>query len=538
MLAKVLKNKHLSSLLITITYCLFILPINESIAFHTIGMSHRQLVVSYLLKCLFAIFLYSLIYFALNFTEKIRQREKRYTSWLKITLVYLSIISVFFLLIYPGYWVWDEFNILSAVKQYSTYSWQNYFTNIYYTVCLYIIPTGVGIVFIQMVLVSTIIGYIVSGLQKLFINIKMSYLLIIPFLFFPIILNNLYPLRLTIYSFLELLIIYKLISLHFNIDKVHNKYIELTLFSLLITLLCFWRAEGIYYIILVPYIVYKLNFLHNLKQEKILGTIGGIAIPLVILSTGYLINKATEDPSYQLSIFINPLSTMIQHDLKGEKISENLSSIDKVIDIDILKKYPSFDEIPAFWREDNLIINYSQNDLKRFYKSYAYIVVNNLAPFLNNRMNTFLSTNNFYPATAQVNRGSQIFSTKDSHSSEVINSFLSHNYLSKPININIKTNATRFLLMIDNNNHNTILSKFIWSVIPTIFMLLIATIYLLFNKSYYWVLIVCIILARVPLLFITAPASLFMYYLPVYMSGNFIIALLLILHLDKNSYKK
>lgn len=528
MIKKIFREKWLVSSIASIAFCIFILPITESLAFSTSGLNHRSIIYSYVLKLLFSIFLFFIFYFLLIFFEKISENNPRYKTWLKISLIYFLIMVVFFVLIYPGQWVWDEFGVLSVVKSYTLDFWQNYITNIYYTFCLYIIPTGVGIVLFQIIFSSFVVGYIISSLQQLFKNVRIAYLLIIPFLFIPVILNNFYPLRLTIYSYLEILFIGNLLILQFKLIK-SNKYFDLFFFITLITLLSSWRSEGIFYLLLIPYIFIKLNIFGNKRYKKIeTYALSSAAIAIVFL--GYLGNVITTNVKYQLPISINPLSTMVQKTLSGEKTTESLASINKVIDINILKKSPDCSETPSFWAgavKDNF-----EKYMNEYNSAFIYIVMNNPYLYLENRVCTFLSTNSLSKEPPQVGNGTTFFSNQQNYKSAV-SDFTNNNYLSTPININIKYKITKLLLTTNQKDDNTIASKIIWNAIPTIIIIIILGIYKLTKKQYFWVFISALVVMRTVLLFLTAPANYFMYYLPVYMSGNLIIFLCLLLYIDK-----
>lgn len=118
--------------------------------------------ISVLLKAGFLFFYGLPSYAVIHFINMIRQKDEFYRRWLKYSLIYAIIILVVFLLIYPGHWVWDEFNILAVVREYVPYAWQNYFTNIFYTFSLYIFPSAISIVVVQLLIITSIVGYVAT----------------------------------------------------------------------------------------------------------------------------------------------------------------------------------------------------------------------------------------------------------------------------------------------------------------------------------------------------------------------------------------
>jgi len=77
------------------------------------------------------------------------------------------------------------------------------------------------------------------------------------------------------------------------------------------------------------------------------------------------------------------------------------------------------------------------------------------------------------------------------------------------------------------------LGHILWNVIPIIILLLALGVWKLIKRQYFWLLPIGLVLLRVPLLFATEPANYFMYYLPVYIVGGFILMLQLVLYVDK-----
>ena len=523
--------KSLWSLLITIVFCLFILPINERLAF-TVPTDHKNLLISYGLKFLFAIFLFFILIFAFTFAEKVRDKDKDYIRWLKYSSIYLAIMLVFFVLIYPGHWVWDEFNILSSVKVYDPYAWQGFLTNVWYTFCLYLIPSGVSIVLFQIIFCSLVVGYVVTQSQKLLRNKRLAYWLFALFLLPPIILNNFYPLRLTMYAYIELLLISRLIFLYFKQFKTDNKYRELLIFALLIMLVAFWRSEGIYYLLLFPVVIYLLKIFNrnNLTQAA---SYVYTAFALFIIIAGYKLAQFSHDPQYDLTAYISPLSIMLQKPLHGTDINQRLKDVNQVISVSDLKNNPSYDEVPAYW------IGVQKGYLphvKEFRKQYIYLVIHNPGSFLDARFKTFMSTNSFGDRLPFINK-SQLtpfkLSDDDSHTAAVVTAFENNNRLAKPIDLKVKQDVTAALLFHGDNRRFDILGHIFWDVIPAIVLLLLLGLKKLFSRQYFWALLSFFVLLSAPLLFLAAPANYFMYYLPVYIVGYFIVTLNILLYFDK-----
>jgi len=522
------RYKSLAALIVALLFCVFVVPMNEAIAF--VQPTERKLLfISVALKAGFGAFLYLLIYFILEFVQRALSGNTLYRSWLKYSLIYSGIMGVVLLLIYPGHWVWDEFNILNSVKSYIPDSWQNYFTNIFYTFSLFLFPTGVSIVLLQIACISTIVGYVVSRFAAV---IKHKYTPVILFAIFllpPIMLNNFYPLRLPLYSFIELFFFARIVLLYLDGFRTANKYRELLVLSGLIMLLSFWRIEAVYYLIALPILIVVLKIFtkENLRMAApYMATIGAF----VIVTLGGVLTIKTTDTKYSLTTFVNPLTVVLQQHLQGKNLDANLASIDKVLILDKMRQYPSYTEITAFW-DGGVRPDYKEH-LAEFRKAYSQLVLDNPWLFLKARTKTFLAANGLLNSTPSPVGLLIQDSFRDKTEAFVAERFYATNAFSHPINTTAKRHTTRALLMIDNKDHVTGLGKIVWSIIPVSLGLVFLLVYSLIRRQWFWVIIAAVILTRVVVIFVTAPAHYFMYYLPIYVTGSFVLVLSLLFYLQ------
>jgi hypothetical protein len=139
---------------------------NAAIAFTATGDASLYK-LSILLKVGFWVVLSAALYGIINFAKQLRSGNVFFKHWCLHFSIYLLLLTAVLLLIYPGHWVWDEFNILEVVKTYTPYAWQNYFTNIYYTFCLFIFPSALSIILTQLFIIALFVGYVANLLWLL-----------------------------------------------------------------------------------------------------------------------------------------------------------------------------------------------------------------------------------------------------------------------------------------------------------------------------------------------------------------------------------
>ena len=79
-------------------------------------------------------------------------------KFVKYTLIYLGIMTLLLLLTYPGIFRMDEFGILFTAQVVFPEFWQNYLTSIFYIISMMLFPVPAGIVFVQCICISLIVG--------------------------------------------------------------------------------------------------------------------------------------------------------------------------------------------------------------------------------------------------------------------------------------------------------------------------------------------------------------------------------------------
>lgn len=515
-----LKNVGILSAIITALISLIAFKINAAIAFTSPGdiSTHK---IAILLKLSFIIIIYITVFAILKMIRSYKTSHfVRY--WIKCSLIYLAIMTVVLILIYPGHWVWDEFHILQAVKSYIPYAWQNYFTNVLYTYSLFILPSAISIVLIQITIISLIVGYASTVIKYISKKTWTTFVIFILFLLPPIIINNFYPLRLTLYSYVEILLIsYVLHIFYLRRKKLSLSVAGFAFISFLIGLLSFWRSEGIYYLVAVPLVIVVFKLINSDNWNNSL-TYLKLAPGIVILSIMGLVTFISSDPRYSITTMINPLSVMVHENLSGEETPSKLKDMNNVLNMDVLREYPSYTEIPAYWN-GGLQPGY-EGHLNEFKKDYFYIILHNPMLFLNARIHTFLATNaltNHYPPVISVGllgRDDELTSSE----LPVAKTFEEQNAFVNPINPEIKTAVTRTLLSVDSSDHLTLIGHTYWNLFISLILLAITLALSIYKKKWLWTIVSIFILARFPIVFLTAPGSYFMYYLPIYMSGLFV----------------
>ena len=220
----------------------------------------------FIFKGLFLVVLLIIWYRIFAFVKKVREKTVDIT-WLKCSAGYFVLLLLTTLAVWPGFWEWDEYYILSAVSILHIHIWQSLLSNVLYALSMMLIPFPAGVVIVQIVLVSIIVGYVMSFVfRELSLGIAGKVIMWIPFLLMPVFYYAQAPIRLGLYSFLELLFV----TLLYKLCKYSSWTLTETILGVvLVSVIATWRTEGIFYLFIAPVLIWI--FLKNEdRQYKIM----------------------------------------------------------------------------------------------------------------------------------------------------------------------------------------------------------------------------------------------------------------------------
>ena len=222
---------------------------------------------------------------------------------------------------------------------------------------------------------------------------------------------------------------------------------------------------------------------------------------------------------------------MLNDNLKGKNIGKDIKSINKVLKVDVLKKYPDHHESKAFWTWQ-VITDDFQKHLSEFKKAYIDIIINNPFTFLKYRINTFIASSGIEDDYTPLSTGNLTYYYNDLEVKEWVVDIIKNNSDMHPLNNNLRNTTEKILLGVDENDVllNKYYQKIFWNVIPMLLLMLLSLIISLIKKANLLLLIELSLCAKTIITFLTAPASYFMYYLPEYICAPvlFVISIIVL----------
>lgn len=468
-------------------------------------------------RVLFLLLLAVAIYFARRFFAKVRGGDPVYRRWLVVALILTGVNAVVLVLMWPGFWVYDEFYVLTDVQQNWLGTWQHIFTSLYFGVALTLIPTPAGIVIVQFVFGSFVAGYVVARSWSLVARARLAYLLVIPFLFFPVLLFNQYPIRVTMMAYIELAVLFRVLVIFLRRDLVTHRYREFFFLTTAITVAALWRSEAAFLLVLIPVLAVFLRVFR--PREAGVRARNAVA---ALLATGLVftglagVSAATTSPRYAVTAVYNPLSLMLQADLGGPNLERNLAAIDRVLDLQTVKRNPNVYNIPTFFTSKVLRDDYRAH-LTEFELAYASLVAENPRAFLDARMQTFLATNAIGRVPVERTLGGDFLNS--GMAQDYIDQFEARNPSAARISDDVRLAAIRTLLTVSDDAEFTPLTPLVWNVIPAVLLVMASFVVALFRRRWMFATVFGILIMQTGITFATAPANFFMYYWAVYLAG-------------------
>lgn len=477
----------------------------------------------------------------------------------KYALIYFCINMILLFLIWPGIWRMDEFGILNSAVKLLPVFWQNYLTSLFYVFSLMLIPVPAGVIIVQCALISLMAGYIVRFFVERFG--KNGLLAFVPCLFFPVLDSNLYPMRMSLYGFLELLLLVLLFEKcknqneskkntrkksfeaeseknggkiivkddesdkreggRFAKDKwgVAGSWIFICILAAIVTV---WRTEAVYYFLLFPLLLVIL-FIKNMDRKALVKIICTYLVCSLCLFVPQTVgDKLTSGNQYDLTSVVLPLVPLVEEAYGQEDCREQLNAIDQVIDVEIAVEGARENKsgISLFWSRPDFQREYTDEQYKEFKNTYYGLIMKFPEVFLKERWDCFVHSVDLLQNTTEI------FEAEGVANYDVFRAYPG----TAPINGDMRNAVIKMLEWRSMEDYETKKVGYflVYGHIAPICILLLAWAVCLLRRKWHDLFLLSLPLVKVPLIFLTAPSRLFMYYYSLYLIGYFVLMYLIL----------
>lgn len=480
-------------------------------------------------KALFLLLAFAVIHGAVTLVCNLRRKDPFTLAWLRWVLPYLAVTLIVMVIVWPGCWGSDDLDVLHLARTLEPSSWQHFLTSGAFILSLMFIPLPGGVVLIQTLLIAGVVGCFLAAAETLAVQ-RMPRapargwfaILYIPFLLPPVILHNMQPFRSTWSTWTELFTLFLLVWWYLRGLPVGKK--QLALLTLLGILTASWRSENIYYLAALPVLLAVL-------AVKKLVRPAGVVLSAVVLVVGTLACSAYsshlmgEAWLYQRVALCYQAAALVQ-DADPEADAEALALIDPIFDVQACRDYSTLHGNQlrdAITRVSGDLTEEDWNNCKKGIVQLALkypgsLLRERLGVFWNtveqhktesNQKIVFATTVLVYTDPPEAMRDNQKEFLYDSVAAYPLNQTLREDFI---MSLSYRTEFLGGVLAVT------------WLMLPSFALLAAAILVLLVRRKWMLFFAAGALAARIPLVFLTAPDTYFMYYLTPYMAGYMLAA--------------
>ncbi|MBO6016206.1 MAG: hypothetical protein J6P60_06460 [Lachnospiraceae bacterium] len=209
-------------------------------------------------------------------------------------------------------------------------------------------------------------------------------------------------------------------------------------------------------------------------------------------------------------------------DTKAE-LEKTLAVMDRVVNVELITEGYAQGRtgISMFWSEgDHFVRPHSPADFAAFRSAYYGLILRYPMVFLEERWTTFLQSEDLLENTTVIFDGTGV----QNHER------FAGLFLNRPISSSLRKKTIALLEMRSLRDYDEKIPAYhvVYHVMLPLCLLLLLLAGLLLRRRLDYAILLLSHLCKVPLIFLTAPSRLFMYYYPVYLTGVFAVTLLLV----------
>lgn len=502
-----------------------------------------EITTTIVVKILHIFFIYLIIGKIYSLYEQ-RNTPKGKNEIIISSICFVILMSLLFS-VWPGTWSWDDITILKNASFLNLTPWQHFLSGLFQILCLQTIPIPSGVAIVQIIIASLIVGYCITNISILYgkskkqvivIQIILGLITLLP----PLILYILSGFRMGIYSYLELLLITKMIILYK--DKKEITFKESFKISLLTIIISVWRTEALYYPLFILVLFFILGKQVVRKKSAI---IAFIMIMVANIYIGKVNNLMIGNNNYSLTATMETVTSIIK--ISDESDKKELEAINNIIDVNYILENPEKTGELYYWT-NGLVRNYTEEQYSNYLKAYLKLAIKYPDVTFKSLWNIFMRAGSGFGEDGKQTTKNMVAHT----GGETLDLFnltkitgtrwnaisVADSRVKRAINENLRENVILFLNGTDSNGNLTIVHNIFWNLFIPFSLILICLIYKIIKKDWFMVFSILTVVVRIPIVFVTAPAEYFMYYLSAYLCAYIISAIIIIETIIQIKYKK
>lgn len=480
-------------------------------------------------KALFVLLAFAVVHGAVTLVRKVRQKDAFALRWLQWMLPYLVLTLVVLVIVWPGCWGSDDLEVLQLARTLEPSSWQHFLTSAAFILCLMFIPLPGGVVLIQTLLIAGVVGCFLAVAETL-ARERMPKppargwfaILYIPFLLPPVILHDMQPFRSTWSTWTELFTVFLLVWWYLRGQAITKK--QLAVFTLLGVLTAAWRSENIYYLAALPVL---LAFLVGKKLVRpAVAVVSMVGMVVGTLACSAYNNSLLGDAwLYQRVALCYQTAALVQ-DADQAEDAEALAMIDPIFDVQACRELSTLHGPELRNAITRNADGLTQADWETCKKGIVRLALKYPGSLLRERLGVFLNTVEQHRTESNQKLVFAVtvlvYTDPPESMREIQKDFLYTSIGPYPLNQQLRED---FIMSLSYRTEflGGVLAV-TWLMLPSFALLAAAILVLLVRRKWMLFFAAGALAARIPLVFLTAPDTYFMYYLTPYMAGYMLAA--------------
>ena len=472
-------------------------------------------------KVLYFLFLAVAWCFLFAVVRNVRGGNKLWQRGLQVFAVYFPITLVFLLLLWPGTWSWDDIFTLERISTYESWDpWQHILTGAYDTVLLNVLPFPGGLIFLQNILVSVCVAFVVPKLESTFHLRRIPFwpadtlVKVLPFLLPPVLTYQFSGYRLGMYIYVELVALVMLLCAWKDKKEWSWKYTFL--FTLLAVDTCLWRTESLVY---VPFILLLLLCTRKDVLPKAKKVVSMALVVVCFVGIYGFQSKLIGNDSYQVMSLMRPTAVLVRAaDDKAD--AEDLAAIDKVVSVEAIRAKDDLNGEQLFWEDDVLREGFTADEYSAMSGAMVNLAKKYPKVVLTERWELFVKGSGWDADTVRCLPYSM---EAYRPGSDIDSALILQNHQwpgNTPISREVRERTIHFLgLRKMNGTLKQKSNKLLWNAFIPEAVLLAAWLLCLALRKWWPFGLLSAVLLKLPVVFLTEPARWFMYQLSFYLLG-------------------
>lgn len=480
-------------------------------------------------KGLFLCLLCALWCFLFYVAREVRGRNRQVRRGLFVFCVYFLILMAMLALLWPGCWYWDDIGVLASARNYEVLPWQHVLSSFFQTLFLQLVPVPGGVILVQLFIDAVIVAYAVSEFEQsfcggeLFIKYALpdTLLKLIPFLLPPVIFYQYSGFRMGFYIFIEIFVLAFSMGISEKKGTVSPGW--LFTFALAVAVLSTWRTEGFLYapVMILIILVQKENVV-PLKRRLLTAVL--IILGIAVISSFQ--KMETGDDNYSVVTVLRPLCEAVRA-ADPEADADLLKDIDAVVDTELMWEKPEVNGEDLLWKHDLKIKDYSEQEYGEFMNAFVKLCMRYPKAVAKERIKVFLDTSAILGRTNPTNVVGAYYLFDPEEQNDNQKEFTGWDIgFNRPLSEGLRQRFILFEGCLREDFSERITYRIVWNIIIPILVIFAFWGWCFMKKKWMLFLPMSAVALRIPVLFLTAPATWTMYYLSFYLTGYVLLVVL------------